>query len=164
MRSVLCILFAAGIAVAQQPKAKTGPAFEEEIYGKLPATKDKSGKTAKGQTVTQYTLTNKNNVVVKCIEYGAIITEIHVPDKNGKFADVALGFDNLDGYLKGHPYFGANAGRVRQPHRQGQVHPRRQGVHARHEQRAEPPARRQGRVRQEVLEGRAVPRPRPAPA
>ena len=48
MRSFLCILFAAGIAVAQQPKAKTGPAFEEEIYGKLPPRKDKSGKTVKG--------------------------------------------------------------------------------------------------------------------
>ena len=48
---------------------------------------------------------------MKCIEYGAIITEIHVPDKNGKFADVVLGFDKLDGYLKGHPYFGSNAGR-----------------------------------------------------
>ena len=42
-----------------------------------------------------------------------------MPDKNGKFADVALGFDKLEGYLKGHPYFGSNAGRVRQPHRQG---------------------------------------------
>jgi aldose 1-epimerase len=62
--------------------------------------------------VTRYALVNKNGVVVKCIEYGAIITEIHVPDKNGKLADVALGFDKLDDYLKGHPYFGANAGRV----------------------------------------------------
>ena len=115
MRTVLSVLFAAlgfsTITIAQQPKAKTGPAFEEEIYGKLPPRKDKSGKTVKGETVTQYTLTNKNNVVVKCVEYGAIVTEIHVPDKNGKFADVALGFDKLDGYLKGHPYFGANAGR-----------------------------------------------------
>ena len=112
MRSVLCILFAAGIAVAQQPKAKTGPAFEQETYGKMP---DREGQERqdrpRAETVTQYTLINKNNVVVKCIEYGAIITEIHVPDKDGKFADVALGFDKLDGYLKGHPYFGANAGR-----------------------------------------------------
>jgi aldose 1-epimerase len=36
---------------------------------------------------------------------------LHVPDRDGKFADVALGFDNLEGYLKGHPFFGANAGR-----------------------------------------------------
>jgi aldose 1-epimerase len=115
MRRVLAVLSAAlGLAcaaVAQQPKAKTGPAFEEEIYGKLPARKDKGGKTVKGETVTKYTLTNRNNVVVRCVEYGAIVTEIHVPDRAGKFADVALGFDRLDDYLKGHPYFGANAGR-----------------------------------------------------
>jgi aldose 1-epimerase len=39
------------------------------------------------------------------------VAEIHVPDAAGKLADVALGFDSLDGYLKGHPYFGSNAGR-----------------------------------------------------
>lgn len=93
-----------------QPKAGTGPSFAEEKFGKLPA--PKGGKKGGPITVTEYTLTNKNGMVVKCIEYGAIITEIHVPDKNGKTADVALGFDTLDGYLKGHPYFGANAGRV----------------------------------------------------
>jgi aldose 1-epimerase len=97
--------FAAG-----QP-AKTGPAFEQEPFGRMPPTKDKNGKEVPGPAVTQFTLINKNNVVVKCIEYGAIITEIRVPDKNGKFADIVLGFDKLDGYLKGHPFFGANAGR-----------------------------------------------------
>ncbi len=86
---------------------KTGPAFEQETFGKLPPGKKKDDP----RLITQYTLINKNNVVVKCIEYGAIITEIHVPDKNGKMADVVLGFDKLEGYLKGHPYFGSNAGR-----------------------------------------------------
>jgi aldose 1-epimerase len=88
-----------------------GPAVEQEPFGKIPAHKDDKGKEVPAQPVTRYTLINKNNVVVKCIDYGAIITEIHVPDKDGKFADVALGFDKLDDYLKGHPYFGANAGR-----------------------------------------------------
>jgi aldose 1-epimerase len=49
--------------------------------------------------------------VLKCIDYGTIITELHAPDKSGKMADIVLGFDKLDGYLKGHPYFGATAGR-----------------------------------------------------
>ena len=43
--------------------------------------------------------------------YGAIITEIHVPDRTGQYADIALGFDNLDAYTKGHPFFGAATGR-----------------------------------------------------
>lgn len=83
------------------PKPQFGPAFEQEPYGKIP----------NGPTVTRYSLINRNGVVLRCIDYGAIITELHVPDKVGKNADVVLGFDTLDGYLKGHPYFGTNAGR-----------------------------------------------------
>jgi aldose 1-epimerase len=113
MRRVLAFLIVPFVLVpfALAQPAKTGPSYGEEIFGKLPDRKDKTGKTIKGPTVTEYTLTNKNNLVVKCIEYGAIVSQIHVPDKNGTFADIALGFDKLDGYLKGHPYFGSNAGR-----------------------------------------------------
>lgn len=70
------------------------------------------GKTADGQTVQEFTLKNANGMVVKIITYGGIITELHVPDKNGKFDDVVLGFENLKGYLDGHPYFGSIVGRV----------------------------------------------------
>lgn len=112
MRRALPALFAAlGLASAAlaQPPAKTGPAVEETKYGVIPAPKD--GNKKGPVSVYQYTLTNKNNVVLKCIDYGAIVTELHVPDKNGTFADVVLGFDRLEDYLKGHPYFGSNAGR-----------------------------------------------------
>lgn len=70
------------------------------------------GKTTDGVDVDLYTLTNKNGVVAKITTYGAILTELHVPDRTGKMGDVVLGFDNLDGYLKGHPYFGSTVGRV----------------------------------------------------
>jgi aldose 1-epimerase len=69
------------------------------------------GKTPDGKTVSEFTLKNANGMVVKIITYGGIITELHVPDKNGKFDDVVLGFDNLKGYLDGHPYFGCITGR-----------------------------------------------------
>lgn len=107
--SALLVALAPALAAAQPQ----GPSFEQEPYGKLPAkkAKDKKGKDVPPQPVTKFTLVNKNGMVVKCIEYGAIITEIHVPDKAGKKADVALGFDKLEDYLKGHPYFGTNAGR-----------------------------------------------------
>ena len=62
--------------------------------------------------VQLYTLTNKNGLIAKISNYGAIVTELHVPDRAGRLADVVLGFDNLDGYLAGHPYFGAIVGRV----------------------------------------------------
>jgi aldose 1-epimerase len=107
----LAVTVALSAGALAQPRAVTGPAYEEDPFGKMPPTKDKAGKTVPGPVVTRYALVNKNGVTVKCIEYGAIITEIHVPDKNGKFTDVALGFDKLDDYLAGHPYFGANAGR-----------------------------------------------------
>ena len=65
------------------------------------------------QTAVQlYTLTNKNGLVARITNYGAILTELHVPDRDGRLADVVLGFENLDGYVAGHPYFGAIVGRV----------------------------------------------------
>ena len=66
-----------------------------------------------GDTVVQrHTLKNKNGVVVKIMDYGAIVTDWIVPDAKGNKIDIALGFDTLEDYLKGHPYFGSNAGRV----------------------------------------------------
>jgi aldose 1-epimerase len=62
--------------------------------------------------VQLYTLTNRQGLVARITNYGAIVTELHVPDAAGASADVVLGFENLDGYLKGHPYFGAIVGRV----------------------------------------------------
>jgi len=69
------------------------------------------GKTPDGKTVQQFALTNKNGMSVKIINYGATVTELTVPDKNGKFDDVVLGFDNLDKYLTNQSYFGCIAGR-----------------------------------------------------
>ena len=66
-----------------------------------------------GDTPVQlYTLTNAHGLVAKITNYGGIITELHVPDRTGTLADIVLGFENLDGYLKGSPYFGAIVGRV----------------------------------------------------
>ncbi len=64
-----------------------------------------------GQAVTQYTMTNKLGASVSVINYGGIVTSICVPDKDGKLADVALGFDNIDGYLADHGCMGDTVGR-----------------------------------------------------
>ena len=58
-----------------------------------------------------FTLTNANGVEIRAISYGAIIASLKAPDRDGKLADIVLGFDSLDGYLKGHPYFGCVVGR-----------------------------------------------------
>lgn len=81
---------------------KTNMKLESKVFGRTP----------EGTEVRIYTLSNTKGMTVKITEYGAIITELWVPDRNGKPGDVVLGFDNLDRYLKGHPFFGAIAGRV----------------------------------------------------
>jgi len=64
-----------------------------------------------GKQVDIYTLKNENNIKVKITNYGGIITSIMVPDKNGKFDDVVLGYNNLKDYLDNSSYFGALVGR-----------------------------------------------------
>jgi aldose 1-epimerase len=67
--------------------------------------------TADGQSVDLYTLRNAHGVEARITNYGGILVSLKVPDRNGKFDDVVLGFNDLDTYLKGHPYFGALIGR-----------------------------------------------------
>jgi aldose 1-epimerase len=67
--------------------------------------------TVDGRAIEQLTLANKNGVEVKAITYGGIITSITTPDRTGAIGDIVLGFDSLDGYLAGHPFFGAIVGR-----------------------------------------------------
>lgn len=65
-----------------------------------------------GQEVLQYTLTNDSGMVVKVLNYGGVITDIHTPDKNGTIDNVVLSYDSLAGYIqKGNPYFGTLVGR-----------------------------------------------------
>ena len=68
--------------------------------------------TVDGKAVQLYTLTNANGMVMKVTNYGAIITELHVPDKAGRRADVVCGYDDVASYVKATAYFGATVGRV----------------------------------------------------
>jgi aldose 1-epimerase len=63
-----------------------------------------------GKDVSLYTLTNNKGDVLKLSNYGAVIVEIIVPDRNGKKENVTLGYDNFDGYVNGDPYFGKIVG------------------------------------------------------
>jgi aldose 1-epimerase len=79
-------------------------------------TKADFGKTPEGQKVEIYTLRNARGAEARIMTYGGIVQSLSMPDKNGKFADIVLGFDTLDGYVnpayvKGCPYFGALIGR-----------------------------------------------------
>ena len=69
------------------------------------------GQTPDGTEVEIFTLTNPNGVEVRAMTYGGIIVSLRVPDRDGQLEDIVLGFDDLDGYLNGHPYFGTIVGR-----------------------------------------------------
>jgi aldose 1-epimerase len=104
---VVCSLVALGLpATAEGPQAKRGDKVPASI------TKKPFGQTADGQDVDLYVLANASGTQAKVITYGGIVTELHVPDRDGKLGDVVLGFDDLKGYLAGHPYFGCLVGRV----------------------------------------------------
>jgi len=68
--------------------------------------------TVDDKEVNLYVLTNANGLFMKVTNYGGIVTEMHVPDRTGKLGDIVAGYDNLEGYLKATPYFGATIGRV----------------------------------------------------
>jgi aldose 1-epimerase len=74
-------------------------------------TKETWGKTATGEPVDRYTLTNAKGASVQIITLGGTITSIKVPDRAGTVGEVTLGFDSLEGYLKPHPFFGVLVGR-----------------------------------------------------
>ena len=69
------------------------------------------GKTGAGAPISLYVLTNKNGMEAKITNFGGILVSLKTPDRAGKIADVVLGFDNLAGYEKKNPYFGAIVGR-----------------------------------------------------
>ncbi|CAL65677.1 aldose epimerase family protein [Christiangramia forsetii] len=69
------------------------------------------GETADGKSVEHYTISNASGLEMSVISYGGIITSLKVPNKNGDYENVVLGFDNIKDYEDGSPYFGAIIGR-----------------------------------------------------
>jgi aldose 1-epimerase len=78
-----------------------GPGITEAPFGQLPD----------GRAASLYTLTNAKGMLVKISNFGGVITEIHVPDRDGVLDDVTFGFDSLQPYLGKSHYFGALIGR-----------------------------------------------------
>jgi aldose 1-epimerase len=74
-------------------------------------TKKSFGKTPEGQPVDLYVLTAKGGAEAAITNYGGAVVSLKVPDRNGKLADVVLGYDNADGYVNDKSFFGALVGR-----------------------------------------------------
>ena len=80
--------------------AASVPKIEESPFGEVD-----------GKPITLYTLKNAAGMQVTITNYGGAVTSIKVPDRNGNFADVALGFDNVTPYTTTTSYFGGLIGR-----------------------------------------------------
>jgi aldose 1-epimerase len=91
--------------------ATAGCATKYSSGSKCSITHEPFGTTPDDTPVEIYTLRNENGMEARIMTYGGIIQSIKVPDRNGKFGDVTLGYDTLDGYLTNSPYFGALIGR-----------------------------------------------------
>lgn len=65
-----------------------------------------------GREIVEFQLTNSHGHRVHVITLGGIVSQLHVPDRNGQTADIVCGFDRLESYVGGHPYFGSIVGRV----------------------------------------------------
>ncbi|MCD6338927.1 MAG: galactose mutarotase [Verrucomicrobia bacterium] len=74
-------------------------------------TKAPFGKLPDGRQVYLFTLRNSRGAEARIMNYGGIVVSLKMPDRNGRFDDVALGYDRLEGYLTNSPYFGALIGR-----------------------------------------------------
>jgi aldose 1-epimerase len=74
-------------------------------------TKSTFGKTTDGQQADLYVLANKKGMQVAITNFGATTVSVKVPDRNGKVADVVLGYDDVKDYESGKAYFGATVGR-----------------------------------------------------
>jgi aldose 1-epimerase len=82
--------------------AMTVPSLSQRTFGHLRS----------GEPVEAWTLSGKGGLVVEIIAYGAIVTRLLAPDRNGRLADVVLGFNDLDSYIADRAYIGAVVGRV----------------------------------------------------
>ena len=76
-------------------------AVQKDLFGTMPD----------GTEVTRYTLSNDNGVSASFITLGGVWVSMMAPDRDGHFADVVLGYDQLDHYRKNPPHFGAPIGR-----------------------------------------------------
>jgi aldose 1-epimerase len=106
----MCVAFAVAV-LCQVIAGASGEQAKRDDGAKPGVARAPFGRAPDGAPVEIFTLTNAHGVQVRAMTFGAIITSIRVPDRNGRFADVVLGFDTLEPYTKEHPYFGAVVGR-----------------------------------------------------
>jgi len=102
-RLIACLaaVAAASVCLAQTSTRKGQPQLDQQPWGTMPD----------GAPVTLYTLKNVNGMEARITTYGGAVVSLTAPDRAGKWADVVLGMDSLDGYRHQGNFFGALIGR-----------------------------------------------------
>lgn len=101
MKSKHLLIIAMAAIVSSCGRSGQEPSIISEEFGTMP----------NGQKALIYTLINKQGLKARITDYGAKLVSLEVPDRNGKLADVILGYTTLNQYLTGDQYFGATVGR-----------------------------------------------------
>lgn len=106
----------AGCSSQQTTEENTAVTATAENQNGMQIKQEPFGRTQEGEETTLYTLTNANGMQVQITDYGATVTSLLAPDREGELGDVVLGFDSMAGYqspeyVKSGPYFGAIVGR-----------------------------------------------------
>jgi aldose 1-epimerase len=109
--AIISLVFLLTGAVAGTTTTTATPSTEAAMTLDEPTITTQPWGSVDGTPVDLYTLTNSNGMTVKISNYGGIIQSIWVPDRRGRLGNVALGFDNVDDYVAGSPYFGCITGR-----------------------------------------------------
>jgi aldose 1-epimerase len=111
MNKIFALLAAISMLTSCGSNPQTNANTTDTLTTFTPGTYARDWGEADGKKVQLFTLTNKNGVQVFISNYGGTITKWLVPGKDGRQANIVLGFDDLSGYLDKPPYFGATIGR-----------------------------------------------------
>jgi aldose 1-epimerase len=109
--AVLAAVLALTLPACKNQPGAPGAITADEGGFAMKVKREPFGRLPDGTSVDIYTLRNASGLEARIMTYGAILVSLKVPDRNGVLADVNLGFDNFEGYLGTHPYFGAIIGR-----------------------------------------------------
>ena len=107
MKKIFCVLAAAAML------ASCGGQKSEQASGLELMKRENFQTTVDGKKVDLYTLTN-GTITMQVTNFGARVVSLWTPDKEGKMADIVLGYENIDRYVNntGERFLGAVVGRV----------------------------------------------------
>lgn len=98
--ALTCIMVFSGCSKTEQQERMI-PSIQSEPFGI----------SSDGKPITLYTLTNSNGMQTKISTFGGDIVSLTATDRDGNYADIVLGYDSVDGYIKDSSNFGAIIGR-----------------------------------------------------